>query len=78
MKIMDDSMDAQIVLIYSLVDDILKASHHYENPQCLMTDAEVCTTAIVAMIYFGGNCCLFQKITVCSFLNSKYVRQKSF
>jgi hypothetical protein len=41
-------MDAQIVLIYSLVDDILKASHHYENPQCFMTLALVCTTAIVA------------------------------
>ena len=52
---MDDSMDTQIVIIYSLVDDILKASHHYENPQGFMSDAEVCTTAIVAMIYFGGN-----------------------
>jgi len=52
---MDNSMDSQILIIYCLVEDILKAQHHYENPQCLMTDTEVCVTAIVAMIYFGGN-----------------------
>jgi len=59
---MDNSIDAEIVIIYSLVDDILKARHHYENPQCLMTDAEVYTTAIVAMFYFGGNFELARKL----------------
>ena len=59
---MDNSIDAEIVMIYSLVDDILKAHNHYENPQCLMTDAEVCTTAIVAMFYFGGNFELARKL----------------
>jgi hypothetical protein len=52
---MDDSLDTQIVIIYSLVDDILKSIQYNENPQCLMSSAEVCTTAIVAALYFGGN-----------------------
>jgi hypothetical protein len=34
---------------------MLKALHHYEDPQCQMSDAEVMTTAITAMLYFGGN-----------------------
>jgi hypothetical protein len=34
---------------------MLKSLHHYEDPQCQMSDAEVMTTAIVAMLYFKGN-----------------------
>jgi len=37
---------------------MLKALHHRDDPQCRMTDAEVMTTAIVAMLYFKGNFCL--------------------
>jgi hypothetical protein len=48
-------MDAQIVVVFCLCDDMLKALHHYEGRQCQMTDAEVMTTAIVAMLYFKGN-----------------------
>lgn len=48
-------MDTQIVAVFCLVDDMLKAIHHYEDPQCEMGDAEVMTTAIIAMLYFGGN-----------------------
>ena len=48
-------MDTQIVAVFCLVDDMLKAIHHYEDPQCQMSDAEVLTTAIIAMLYFGGN-----------------------
>lgn len=48
-------MDTQIVAVFCLVDDMLKAIHHYEDPQCEMSDAEVMTTAIIAMLYFGGN-----------------------
>jgi len=48
-------MDAQITVIYCLCDDVLKALHHWEDPQRRMTDAEVMTTAIVAMVFFGGN-----------------------
>jgi len=48
-------MDDQIVAIFCLCDDMLQALHHHEDQQCLMSDAEVMTTAIVAMLYFRGN-----------------------
>jgi hypothetical protein len=34
---------------------MLKSLHHYEDTQCQMSDAEVMTTAITAMLYFKGN-----------------------
>jgi len=48
-------MDDQIVAIFCLCDDMLKALRHVEDPQCYMSDAEVMTTAIVAMLHFRGN-----------------------
>src|SRR5437763_6229642 len=48
-------MDDSILAIYCLCDDLLKALKHHEDPQRLMSDAEVMTTAIVAALYFGGN-----------------------
>lgn len=48
-------MDTEIIAIYCLCDDLLKAMHHVEDCQCQMSDAEVMTTAIVAARYFGGN-----------------------
>ena len=48
-------MDEQIVTIYCLCDDLLRAMHRVDDPQCQMSDAEVVTTALVATLYFGGN-----------------------
>ncbi len=48
-------MEEKILLIYCLCDDLLKVLHHYEDPQCKMKDAEVMTTALVAILFFGGN-----------------------
>jgi hypothetical protein len=48
-------MDTQIVAVFCLVADILKAMRHREDEQCKMSDAEVMTTAIIAVLYFGGN-----------------------
>ena len=48
-------MDEQIIVIYCLCADVLRALHHHEDAQCAMNDAEVMTTAIVAMIYVSGN-----------------------
>lgn len=48
-------MDTQIVAVFCLCDDMLKALHHREDPQSQIGDAEVMTTAIVAALYFGGN-----------------------
>ncbi len=48
-------MDTQIVVVFCLCDDMLKALHQQEDPQRQMTDAEMMMTAIVAMLYFGCN-----------------------
>jgi len=48
-------MDTQIVVVFCLCDDLLKAHGHRQDAQCRMSDAEVLTTAIVAMLFFGGN-----------------------
>ena len=48
-------MDTQIILIYCLCDDLLKAMHHHEDEQCRMSDAEVMTVAVVAALHFRGN-----------------------
>jgi hypothetical protein len=41
--------------IYCFVDDLLKAMQHAEDSRCEFSDAEVVTTAIVAMLFFSGN-----------------------
>ena len=48
-------METKIILIYVICAEYLKGQKHSENPKSRMSDAEVMTTAIVAMIYFGGN-----------------------
>jgi hypothetical protein len=48
-------VDDQILAIYCVCHDFLKALHHMEDRQQKMTDAEVMTTVLVAMIFFGGN-----------------------
>jgi hypothetical protein len=39
-------MDGQIVAIYCLCDDLLKALHAFEDRQRRMSDAEIMTAAI--------------------------------
>lgn len=41
--------------LYCIVDDLLKATGHAEDPRRAMTDAEVLTTALLAARFFGGN-----------------------
>jgi len=41
--------------IYCFIDDLLKAMQHTEDSRTEFSDAEVVTTAIVAMLFFGGN-----------------------
>jgi hypothetical protein len=41
--------------LYCIIDDLLKAIGHEEDPRRVMSDAEVLTTALVAARYFGGN-----------------------
>ena len=48
-------MDTQIIAVFCICDDILKGLHHYEDPQCSMSDAEVMTAAMTAAMFFDGN-----------------------
>jgi hypothetical protein len=41
--------------IYCFIDDLLKAMQHREDSRTEFSDSEVVTTAIVAMLFFGGN-----------------------
>lgn len=41
--------------IYCFVDDLLKVMQHREDSRAEFSDAEVVTTAIVAMLFYGGN-----------------------
>ncbi len=41
--------------IYCFIDDFLKASGHKEDVRVEVTDSEVITIAITAMLHFGGN-----------------------
>jgi hypothetical protein len=45
----------EIIAIYAITDDLLKAMGHREDPRTVMSDAEVMTTALVAARFFGGN-----------------------
>jgi len=48
-------MEDRIDFIYGIVDDVLKAMNHQEDKQRKMSDSELITQAIVAMLEFGGN-----------------------
>jgi hypothetical protein len=48
-------MDDKIVAIYCLCADLLAAIGHVEEAQQRMSDAEVITTGLVAMLFFRGN-----------------------
>jgi DDE family transposase len=48
-------MDEKILAMYCLCSDILKAIGHAANPQDKMSDAEVITTGLVAMMFLRGN-----------------------
>jgi hypothetical protein len=48
-------MDEKIRVIYCLCADVLQALGAAEDPQQQRSDAEVMTTALVAMLFFRGN-----------------------
>jgi hypothetical protein len=48
-------MDDKILAVYGLRAEILNAIGHAEDPQQQMSDAEVITTGVVAMVCFRGN-----------------------
>ena len=45
----------EIITIYAITDDLLKAIGHDEDIRRQMSDAEIITTALIAAIFFSGN-----------------------
>lgn len=45
----------EIIAIYAITDDLLKAVGHHDDCRARLSDAEVITTALVAARFFGGN-----------------------
>ena len=45
----------QVIAIYTIIDDALKAMRHWEDPRSTFSDAEVITTGVVAARFFGGH-----------------------
>ena len=45
----------QIVVIYAITDDLLKAIVHPEDFRRTISDAEVITSALTASLFFCGN-----------------------
>lgn len=43
------------IAIYCFLDDLLKAAVHREDVRCQVNDAQVLTTALLAMLDYGGN-----------------------
>ena len=48
-------METEIITIYVICDEFLAVMSHHQDKQVEMSDAEVMTTALVAMLKYGGN-----------------------
>lgn len=48
-------METEIITLYVICDEFLRYMNRREHHQVEMSDAEVLTTALVAMMYRGGN-----------------------
>lgn len=48
--------------IYCFLDDLLKAMNHKSDIREQVNDAQIATTAVIAMLFFGGN---YQKSLTC-------------
>ena len=71
-------MELEIITIYVICCEFLQAIGHREVEQCRMSDAEVMTTAIVAMLQFGGNYAQARKWLKSAHLYPEYVGQEPF
>jgi hypothetical protein len=69
-------MDTQIILIYCLCDDLLKAQGHHDDVRSQMSDAEVMTVALVAALYYRSNFVLAGKM-LCVHGYLPYLLEKS-
>ena len=50
-------MQDKIITTFCILDDLLQALHHRDDPQAKAPDSEILTIAILACQEFGGNMC---------------------
>ena len=67
-------MTDEVITIYCIVDDTLKAMNIKDDPQAKMPSSEVLTTAVAACLFFGGN---FRKTLKFMSLLCSYVLSES-
>lgn len=48
-------METEIITLYVICDEFLQYMNHCDHPDSEMSDAEVLTTALLAVLYCGGN-----------------------
>lgn len=48
-------METQIITLFCIVDDLLKAINFQDDKQAKMTTSEIITVALGASMFFGGN-----------------------
>ena len=48
-------METQVITIFCIIDDILKALKIKDDKQAKMSSSEILTTVIVACLFFGGD-----------------------
>lgn len=54
----------KIIILYAILDDIIKRVGHSEDIRSQMSDAEIMTTCLASAMFFGGNhqlCCDYMK-----------------
>jgi hypothetical protein len=48
-------MDFKVLITYIICDDLLHSLSFKDDPQCLMSTAEIMTVGIVSALFYGGN-----------------------
>jgi hypothetical protein len=71
-------MYSRTIAIYCFLDDLLKVLQHQEDCRAQVTDAEVLTAAVCAMLFFGGNYTLARDFLYSSGLMPRQLSKSQF
>ena len=64
----------EIITVYAIADDLLRAIGHKEDSRRDMSDAEIITTALIAAMFFDGNHAKACSYMLIPQIDTKYVR----
>ena len=60
-------MEEEAIFIYCLADSIVKSARIKEDPQCLMTHAEIITFVMISALYYRCNYAMTRKVIALEF-----------